>query len=124
MDIYKTLWFHKWATKEGLTDRALRTAIMEIKDGLIDADLGGHIFKKRVGLIGRGKRRGARTLVAVKWDQRAIFLYGFAKNERTDISARELKALKLWATVLLSYEANELTKILEAGELVQVKHDE
>ncbi|MFY9138571.1 MAG: type II toxin-antitoxin system RelE/ParE family toxin, partial [Zwartia sp.] len=30
--------------------------------GLIDADLGGGILKKRVGLSGRGKRGGARTL--------------------------------------------------------------
>jgi hypothetical protein len=32
--------------------------------GLIDADLGGGVLKKRVGLAGRGKRGGVRTLVA------------------------------------------------------------
>ena len=32
--------------------------------GLIDANLGGGIIKKRVPLPGRGKRGSARTLVA------------------------------------------------------------
>ena len=124
MEIYKTRWFHKWASKEGLTDRALRAAIAEMALGLVDADLGGRLFKKRIGLTGRGKRGGARTLVAVHWERRAFFLYGFAKKERADISARELQALKLLAAELLGYDNKHMATVLKAGELIQVPHDE
>ena len=34
-------------------------------NGLVDADLGGGVVKKHVALPGRGKRGGARILVAI-----------------------------------------------------------
>jgi hypothetical protein len=42
--------------------------------GLIDADLGGHVVKKRVALPGQGKRGGARTIVATKLAERPLRL--------------------------------------------------
>ena len=50
--------------KTGLTDVCLCGAVYEIAQGLVDADLGGHLLKKRVALQGQGKRSGARTIVA------------------------------------------------------------
>jgi len=61
MRIFKLKLFHKWADKEGLIDESLIKAIKEMEQGLIDADLGGHVYKKRVGIKGRGKRGGVRT---------------------------------------------------------------
>lgn len=49
MRIYKTKLFNRWAEKEGLADVALGTAVEELARGLIDADLGGHVYKKRIG---------------------------------------------------------------------------
>lgn len=60
--------------------------------GLIDADLGGCVVKKRVALPGRGKSGGARTLVATNKDNRWFFVFGFKKNERTNINKKELEA--------------------------------
>ena len=54
--------------------------------GLIDARLSRQVVKKRVPLPGRGKRGGARTLVAFRQDDNAFFIFGFAKNERTNVS--------------------------------------
>ena len=65
MRIFKDRLFNKWAYKEGVTDKVLRVAVTEMEEGLIDADLGGHVYKKRVALHGRGKRGGARTLLAL-----------------------------------------------------------
>ena len=45
--------------KTELTDEALFDAVSEMAQGLIDANLGGGVVKKRVGLPGRGKRGGA-----------------------------------------------------------------
>jgi hypothetical protein len=39
---------------------------MEMNQGLYDARLGGSVFKKRIPLDGRGKRGGARTILAFK----------------------------------------------------------
>lgn len=48
----------RWKEKHGLSDQVLFKAVDEIEQGLIDADLGGSILKKRVALPGRGKRGG------------------------------------------------------------------
>jgi hypothetical protein len=97
MRIFKTRLFSRWAKDEGMTDEALREALDEVAAGLVDANLGGHVYKKRIGLNGRGKRGGVRTLIAFRIEDKAFFLYGFAKNERENISSKELKALRLLA---------------------------
>jgi hypothetical protein len=124
MQVYKTRSFAKWASGEGLGDEAIASAVVEMGQGLIDARLGGQVFKKRVALPGRGKRGGARTLVAFKQDDKAFFVYGFAKNERENINDNELKALKLLAKQLLNYSASTLTKAVDAGELIEIEVNE
>ena len=62
--VFKTRHFSRWMRKTALTDNSLCVAVLEMVQGLIDADLGGGVLKKRVGLAGRGKRGGTRTLVA------------------------------------------------------------
>jgi hypothetical protein len=121
MQTFKTKAFAKWANGEGLEDDALASAVAEMEQGLIDARLGGHVIKKRVALPGRGKRGGARTLVAFKEADKAFFIFGFAKNERANVSDDELKALKLLAKDLLNYPAATLTKAIEAGELIEIE---
>ncbi|MDO9202972.1 MAG: type II toxin-antitoxin system RelE/ParE family toxin, partial [Hydrogenophaga sp.] len=63
MNIYKTRWFDRWARKEGLAASSLCTAVHEMMLGLVDADLGGGLVKKRIGRPGQGKSGGYRTLV-------------------------------------------------------------
>lgn len=123
MRVFKIKWFQKWATGEGLDDEALLSAVEEMESGLIDARLGGHVVKKRVALPGRGKRGGSRTLVVYQQADKAFFVYGFAKNERANISNKELKALKLLATELLGYTKPALVKAIKAGELIEVYED-
>ncbi len=123
MRIFKNREFNKWASKEGLDDAALRSAVDEMECGLIDADLGGRVVKKRVALVGRGKRSGARTLIAYKVGDKAFFVYGFAKNARTNIKPNELAGLKAYAAILLGYGEQELEKAIRAGVLCEVEND-
>jgi hypothetical protein len=51
-----TRYFSRWLSKTDLSIEALCRAVEEMERGLIDANLGGGIMKKRVGLPGRGKR--------------------------------------------------------------------
>ncbi|MBL4571671.1 MAG: type II toxin-antitoxin system RelE/ParE family toxin, partial [Gammaproteobacteria bacterium] len=73
MIAYKNKEFSKWAKKEGLSDALLLAALDEMEHGLVEADLGGNVFKKRVSL-GLGKSGGARTLLAYKKGNRAFFI--------------------------------------------------
>ena len=124
MRVFKTLAFHRWASKEKLSDTGLWNAVQEIEQGLIDADLGGHVFKKRVALPGRGKSGSTRTLLAYKKDDRIFFMYGFVKNQRANIKPDELKVLKLLAGHLLGFNNKALDRAIKAGELIEVKSDE
>jgi hypothetical protein len=42
---YKNKEFSKWAKKEGLSDALLLAALDEMEHGLVEADLGGNVFK-------------------------------------------------------------------------------
>jgi hypothetical protein len=53
--IGKTKYFAKWARQAGLSDSALLKAVKEMEQGLIDADLGGGVVKKRVHFPGRAR---------------------------------------------------------------------
>jgi len=86
----KTRTFQRWADKAGVTDAALLDAMKQIERGLIDADLGGNLYKQRVALPGRGKSSSTRTIIATKFAGVLFFLYGFEKNDRANISAKEL----------------------------------
>lgn len=120
--VARTRTFTRWMRKAGVTDIALRRAVSEMAQGLIDADLGGNLLKKRVALPGRGKRGGARTIVATRRAARWIFLYGFEKNERSNIDSDELKVLQEIAEDLLGWDEQQLRAATAAGELVEIGH--
>lgn len=123
MVIFKTRWFDRWARKQGLTTPALCDAVREMVNGLFDADLGGGLFKKRIARSGQGKSGGYRTLVATNKGHRWVFLYGFPKNERSNIDGDEAEALKKLAAHMLSLTAQAVTKAKQAGELIEVECD-
>jgi len=120
MAIYKNRWFDRWARKEGLTTRSLCDAVREMAAGLYEADLGGGLLKKRIARPGQGKSGGFRTLVATNKGNRWIFVYGFPKNERSNIDKDEEEALKKLAALLLSLTTQAVDKAKLAGELMEV----
>ncbi len=91
--------------------------------GLADADLGGHLFKKRVAAPGRGKRGSTRVLVGTNLEDRWFFLFGFEKNERDNINERELQALQKLTGKLLELDADALTRQLECGNLTEISDE-
>ncbi|WP_224961065.1 type II toxin-antitoxin system RelE/ParE family toxin [Geomonas subterranea] len=121
--IGKTKYFAKWARQTGVADLALSIAVREMEAGLIDADLGGGLVKKRVPLPGQGKRGGARTILATNKSNRWIFIFGFEKNERGNITVKELEALHSLAGDLLALTEEQLRMYRESGKLMEVPHD-
>ncbi len=124
MRILKTRMFDRWVNNEGLTDRVLADAVDEMEQGLIDATLGGHVYKKRVALPGHGKRGGSRTLLACQSKDKVFFIFGYAKNERANINAKELKSLKLLANELLGYSNKKLERAIKISELIEIVTEE
>lgn len=118
--VFKTRHFQRCMRKTELTDAALCKAVEEMAAGLIDADLGGDVVKKRVGLAGRGKRGGARTLVATNKGNRWFFVFGFEKNERDNIDEAELQALKDYAADLLKRTSKQLDIAISDGTLQEI----
>jgi hypothetical protein len=94
MRIFKTKWFARYARRERIKDSALREAVARADKGLIDADLRGGLIKQRVARAGEGRSGGYRTIMVYRAKDRAVFLYGFAKNERDNIEDDELVTFK------------------------------
>lgn len=109
--------------KTELTNLALCEAVAEMAQGLLDADLGGGIVKKRVALPGRGKSGGARTLVATNKGSRWFFVFGFEKNDRANISEQELEALQDLAHDLLARTGAQLDLAVQESALEEIFHD-
>jgi hypothetical protein len=121
--VFKTRLFSRWMRKTALTQEALCLAISEMENGLIDADLGGGVIKKRVPLPGRGKSGGARTLLATNRSSLWFFVYGFEKNERANVNVRELEALKAIAADLLKLSSAELDSLVDSEALQEICHE-
>ena len=122
--VFKTRTFARWCRKATLPDAILCAAVNEMAAGLIDADLGGRVYKKRVPVPGRGKRGGARTLVGSNLGDRWFFLFGFEKNDRATVDVRELATLQKIAAVLLALDTTLLGRSVAEGELVEICREE
>lgn len=122
--LLKTKAFHKWAQTEKLSDKQLITAIMEINNGLIDATLGGGLIKKRIRKRGFGKRGGFRTLLAFRRNSRSVFLFGFSKSERENITDKQHNQLTRLAKMYLELSQTETEALIKNNELIEVKTNE
>lgn len=109
--------FRKFIKGEGLTSAALWKAIDEVEQGLVDAHLGGFLIKKRVPRPGSGKSGGYRTIMAYRQGERIFLLYGFAKNERDNITNKELAAFSMAAEQYIKLSDAELGWAVESKKL-------
>jgi hypothetical protein len=121
--IFKTRLFSQWLNKSKLTDENLLIAINEMEQGLYDANLGGHVYKKRVALGNRGKSHGARTIVATKFSHLWFFIFGFEKNQRSNINNAELAHLQAISERLLHLTAQEIDTLVKDKILTEIKYD-
>jgi hypothetical protein len=121
MSVYKTKEFARFARRSGLADEDLLRAATAVSNGRWDADLGGGVFKQRVARAGGGKSGGFRTIIVFRAGGHSFFVFGFAKSEKANVSAKELGALKTLARNLLGLDAKTLAATSAAGELVEIE---
>jgi len=122
--ILKTRLFIRWMRKTALSDAALEQAVVEMRQGLVDAELGGNLFKKRVALPHRGKRGSVRTIVATNIRTRWVFVFGFEKSERDNIDKRELDLLQRYAKALLTCNDATIDLLIARSDLGEICHEE
>jgi hypothetical protein len=120
--VFKTKWFARYARRERIEDSTLRGAIERAERGIVDADLGGGVIKQRVARSGQGRSGGYRVLIAYRFGDRSVFLYGFAKNERENIEEDELATLREIASGWLEADDKGLNKAIEKGILQEVQY--
>jgi hypothetical protein len=90
---------------------------------MLTLGLGGNLFKQRVALPGRGKSGSTRTLIATRFAGVLFFLYGFEKNERENISPKELQLYQRFAGELLGLTEEQIVLALAAHSLMELKND-
>ena len=116
--------FADWATDNDVTDSMLLKTAEEIETGLVDARLGGFLVKKRMAAPGRGKRGGYRVILAHRQADRLIFLYGYAKNQREDITKVEMIALQKFAEVFMQVDSSKLNEMIAKSTILEIRHEQ
>lgn len=111
--------FRKFAIRNDIDNETLRGAIRNAEDGSIAARLGKHLVKLRLPLKHRGKSGGFRSVVVYVEGNRALFIYGFPKNKKADLTPYELDAYRVAAKTLAGIEFDAL---LGAG-WTEVRYD-
>ncbi|MBP7951936.1 MAG: type II toxin-antitoxin system RelE/ParE family toxin [Sphingorhabdus sp.] len=120
MRIYKNAWFAKFSRKEKIDDDTLCNAIRRAEQGLIDADLGSGLLKQRVAREGAGKSGGYRTLIFFRSGERAIFAFGFAKSEKTNLNTEELAEFRKAAKEYLAFSQHQIDRLVQIERLTEV----
>ena len=112
MRIFKSTWFSRFADKEGIADNELWEAVNLFEAGQADANLDGNVYKVRVARPNEGKSGGYRVILLYRSGERAFYMYGFAKSDRSNISHKELAKLKRQAASLFSMTDAQITTAL------------
>lgn len=122
--VFKTKEFTRFARKSEIDDEALCEAIARAERGLIDADLKNGLIKQRIARKGRGKSGGFRTIIAYKIEDKSIFMYGFAKNEQTNVSAKDLAFVRTTAKELMDLDEDGFELALDEFGILELDCDD
>ena len=122
MRVFKNKRFKKFAHKQGISDEQLLEVVKRAEIGQIDADLGDGVIKQRVERQGQGKRGGYRTIMLYRSQERAFFVYGFAKNDQENISVEELAVIREMAALYLTMAEKNLKTMIDNSDLWEVSN--
>jgi hypothetical protein len=113
--VFKTAWFAKAAKKAQIGDDELCSAVAQAREGKCD-DLGNGVYKKRVS------RNLYRSIILAKGGRYWVLTYLFAKKDRANIDAAELKGFRDLAKTFERLTADNLADLLEDKAFVEICH--
>jgi hypothetical protein len=111
--VFKTAWFARASKKARLSDDELCVAVRQVMLGQAD-DLGGGVFKKRLG------KNMYRSLILARGRLYWIYAYLFAKKDRANINEDELVSFRALAGLYAHKTIEELAKEVQFKELVEI----
>ena len=116
----KNKYFVRWSREQGISDAVLCALIREFENGLFEANLGNHLFKKRISLAGKGKSGGGRTILFFQKGKKLILCLGFNKNQQDNLSALEIKLLHKMSDVYQDLTDDDIVKNVKYKELTVI----
>jgi len=120
VNVLKSKWFNKWAKKSKITDDSLMSTIHNFDLSSV-VDLGSGLYKIRIPRLKQGKSGGFRTLIIFRKDDLALFILGFAKNEKDNIDTADLNDLKQQAKYILSFSKEQVKNLVDNGTFLKVE---
>jgi len=116
---FKHRCFERFAEKHQINVDDLKGVVNDIENGAFSADYGGGLYKQRLARAGGGKSGGYRVLVVFKSECRSVFIYGFEKSDRSNITVVEKKKFKTTAKSLLAMSDEQINEMVEKGKLIE-----
>lgn len=113
--VFKTAWFSKAARKALIPDGELCTAIRQVMLGQAD-DLGGGIYKKRLG------KNLYRSIILARAGRYWIYEYLFAKQDLANIEDDDLARLRRLAKTYEKLSANDIEELIQTGKWTEICH--
>lgn len=115
----------KWLDKEkSVNKNDLIEAADDVVEEIYEANLGGNLFKKRISnTSNQGKSSGSRIILGYQEGNNFYYLHVFNKNDKGNISIKELKALKARIKLLLTFGEKELDKAIKAKILFEIRRE-
>jgi len=111
--VFKTEWFAKAAKKAQIGDDELCVAVAQARDGKCD-DLGNGVYKKRVS------RNLYRSIILAKGGRYWVLTYLFAKKDRPNIDAAELKGFRDLAKSYERLTVDNVADLLGDKDFVEI----
>ncbi|HFC8832805.1 addiction module toxin RelE [Neisseria sp. HMSC073G10] len=121
MRIFRNQWITKFAKKHKISDSELIEAVERADKGVIDADLGGGVIKQRIARQGQGRSGGYRSLIFFRRGEQAFFMTAFAKNDRENITNKELAELKKAAAIILAMTETDIEQAKSNGTFTEIQ---
>ena len=115
--VFKTAWFPKAARKARITDADLCVAICQVMLGQAD-DLGGGVFKKRLG------RNLYRSIIVAKGGRYWVYEYLYAKKDRDNIEDSELAKFRKLANIYETLMDHQVDWLMQENSWMEICNDE
>ena len=123
MRVFKNKWFNRFCKKQKINDEMLVDLIVLAEKGIIDADYGGSLIKQRLARPNEGKSGGYISIILYRMKDKAFFVYGFAKKDRSNLSDDEEFSFKELAKEMIGLDDNALDQLVLDKALIEVKYD-
>jgi len=110
---FKSAWFAKAAKKARISDAELCKAIAQVVAGQAD-DLGGGVFKKRL------HDNDYRSIILARGGDFWVYEYLFAKKDRANIDAAELKDFRQLAKAYAGLTSAQVGALLADKDWIEI----